>query len=60
MATGAYVEGNRAYGRHGSAATKKTVHIGLYSDTPEEAASIYARAAFCLERMKSDLFSDSV
>ena len=40
--------------------TKKTVHIGLYSDTPEEAVSIYARAAFCLERMKSDLFSDSV
>lgn len=33
---------------------KKRFILG-YSDTPEEAASIYARAAFCLERMKSEV-----
>ena len=32
--------------------------ILCYSDTPEEAASIYARAAFCLERMKSEVGQD--
>jgi hypothetical protein len=30
----------------------KLISLG-YFKTPEEAASIYARAAFCLERMKS-------